>query len=791
MKQVTKATRRGWILLLLVLTARCQACEAGSAAGATSWRKRGVLNTASCASDGRHSSRCCRIDEAARSVLGLRGGSRASIGGGTSAPREGGRLHGGDADLSAGGNVSPDGVKENQEHKGGLVEEAKWLDRAESGVQPKTAPAYQLVLRGCFLLLVFLFPLLSAGLAYLSSWFREKVWYRALTYSIGKSGTAFIKWGQWSSTRPDMFPEGLCESLSVLHKGAPSHKLAHTKKLVERAYGGRPISEVFAWFESKPIASGSIAQIHKAILNGEVVAVKVRHPKVKERMFLDFLLMKKIASFADRNPSLKWMNLGPSMEQFSNTMSAQTDLVLEAKHLNEFNLNFNGEAWSDCAFPTVIHCVEDVLVETFEEGIVVAEYAKLFAKTSRDKNVGLWERGLTKLLGRPSRQRENSLEGEKPDPALGHFIVTRGEDMWLKMVLNDGLLHADLHPGNILVHAPKDGTSAPRLVLVDAGMVAKLYGHQQRHFVRLLECLGSGDGIAAGQAVLQFSTKQTCVGEHEQAAFLAEMDSVFKEKCRGYHTAIPAPLVCFSQNVDVGNILRGVLTCVRRHSVRVDVEYATLILNILCLDGMSKVLLPTYNILDGAQSLLEAQKVGRRLVGGFGVKTILPLARALKWRQDRKFLRKLNRDAKKAARNAKRGRPDSSRPLHSNEGNGIDKLEDRAVGNPAAATVSAVESTSTGVLDAERRPSSQPNNGGNGATSQGRSLEENGDGGRDGGVQAVTAPPPDTSASSSTSRRTSSIDRLREELELGDNVGSEIPRGTGGHSDTGSEPKLD
>lgn len=57
----------------------------------------------------------------------------------------------------------------------------------------------------------------------------KQVWYRALTYSIGKSGTAFIKWGQWSSTRPDMFPEGLCESLSVLHKGAPSHKLAHTK----------------------------------------------------------------------------------------------------------------------------------------------------------------------------------------------------------------------------------------------------------------------------------------------------------------------------------------------------------------------------------------------------------------------------------------------------------------------------------------------------------------------------------------------------------------------------------
>ena len=50
---------------------------------------------------------------------------------------------------------------------------------------------------------------------------------------------------------------------------------------------------------------------------------QVRHPKVKERMFLDFALMKKIANFADRRPSLKWMNLGPSMEQFSNAMSAQ------------------------------------------------------------------------------------------------------------------------------------------------------------------------------------------------------------------------------------------------------------------------------------------------------------------------------------------------------------------------------------------------------------------------------------------------------------------------------------
>lgn len=55
----------------------------------------------------------------------------------------------------------------------------------------------------------------------------------------------------------------------------------------------------------------------------------------------------------------------------------------------------------------------------------------------------------------------------RPDPVLGHFIVTRGEDMWLKMVLNDGLLHADLHPGNILIDAPQ--VRAVSLYLLQGG----------------------------------------------------------------------------------------------------------------------------------------------------------------------------------------------------------------------------------------------------------------------------------------------------------------------------------
>ncbi|CAM9824375.1 unnamed protein product [Pylaiella littoralis] len=748
----------GWLLLLSIVLTCQHACNAGPAAGAAaSTRQREQPSRGWVIQKGNSNRRCCGVeDQAAGSRLPELRGGRSGVppaGGNISTTSRG--VEGGDAadpiairgnhdlpvtaaatasdstgsNAHATANVNANAARSNEEEREGEVveereERATWLDGDGSGGPPITPPASELVVRGCFLILVFLLPMLSAGLAFLSSWFREKVWYGMLTRSIGLSGTAFIKWGQWSSTRPDMFPEGLCEALSVLHKGAPSHRFAYTKRLVERAFGGRPISEVFEWFESKPMASGSIAQVHKAVLDGKVVAVKVRHPKVKERMSLDFALMKKIAAFADRRPSLKWMNLGPSMEQFSNTMSAQTDLVLEAKHLDLFNANFGGPTWSDCSFPRVVHCVEDVLVETFEEGVVVAEYAKLFGKKPLDGEPGMWEWGCSKLLGGRRRPQQQGPEREKQeDPSLGHFIVTRGSDMWLKMVLSDGLLHADLHPGNILVYAPEDGVSPPRLVLVDAGMVAKLYGHQQRHFIRLLECLGSGDGVAAGLAVLQFSTKQTCVGYEERGAFLADMDAVFKDRCKGYNTG-----------VDVGNILRGILTCVRRHSVRVDVEYATLILNILCLDSMGKVLLPTYNLLDGSQTLLETHKFGRRLVGGFGVKKILPLARAVKWRQDRKFLRRLKRDAASEERKRRKAEQQAAALETANSaqgwpaGRGGDGTSARpaAVATATAAVTAAAAGAGARTDNGTEAPSTLPERTGSASSSSSRSSSTSG-----------------------------------------------------------------
>lgn len=77
---------------------------------------------------------------------------------------------------------------------------------------------------------------------------------------------AFIKWGQWGATRPDLFPADLCATLARLHTSAPAHAFAHTRAAVEGAFR-RPLEELFDEFDAAPVASGSIAQVHRAVLS--------------------------------------------------------------------------------------------------------------------------------------------------------------------------------------------------------------------------------------------------------------------------------------------------------------------------------------------------------------------------------------------------------------------------------------------------------------------------------------------------------------------------------------------
>jgi aarF domain-containing kinase len=207
----------------------------------------------------------------------------------------------------------------------------------------------------------------------------RKTWLRLVHSTLELAGPVFIKWGQWAATHPDLFPSDLCTELSKLHTKTPAHNFTYTKKTVEKAFG-RKLSDIF---EEDPVASGSVAQVHRAVLRFRypnrqtkrvTVAVKVRHPGVGDSIRRDFNIINAVAKISRYIPTLNWLRLDESVQQFAVFMMSQVDLAREAAHLSRFIYNFR--RWKDVSFPRPLYPLVHpaVLVETYEHGESVSHY---------------------------------------------------------------------------------------------------------------------------------------------------------------------------------------------------------------------------------------------------------------------------------------------------------------------------------------------------------------------------------------------------------------------------------
>ena len=474
--------------------------------------------------------------------------------------------------------------------------------------------------------------------------------------------------------------------MSELHADAPAHNWKITQRTVEEALciPKGTLFEIFEEFDETPVASGSIAQIHRAVLRRSVdeekekklcakrnkksksnkcyssgkekkniVAVKVRHPNVSRFIDMDFRLMSIIADVADCIPSLSWLRVRDSVEQFSHTMAAQAHLQIEAHHLEVLNYNFRH--WNAVKFPSPLFACSSVIIETFEKGEIctslIDKYDNLAnIQHSQDNPI------VVEVGSKECSETGGGIDGghELMPVRLSKFIVTTGLSLYLKMLLVDNLMHADLHPGNIMLdcqiigekygdmtpllslgdvpvggasstcetvaklarrtESPKKDVSkaakAPsgfygQITLVDAGMVAQLDEDESTNFIGLLSALGEGDGRAAAEVLMKFNNNHKLqekdanskglLTDEEREAFIQDLIILFDERCQGYGT-----------NVDFGNVLRGILGIIKKHKIQMGANYATLVVNALCMDSLAKRVCPSYNLLDASKPLLRA-----------------------------------------------------------------------------------------------------------------------------------------------------------------------------------------
>eukprot|EP00419_Tripos_fusus_P086995 CAMPEP_0172865494 /NCGR_PEP_ID=MMETSP1075-20121228/81435_1 /TAXON_ID=2916 /ORGANISM="Ceratium fusus, Strain PA161109" /LENGTH=431 /DNA_ID=CAMNT_0013714529 /DNA_START=314 /DNA_END=1605 /DNA_ORIENTATION=+ len=423
-----------------------------------------------------------------------------------------------------------------------------------------------------------------------SSSLRSALFYPAVAHALSHGGPALQKWGQWSATRPDMFPLELCDLLRDLHTAVPSHSWPQTKYICETAIG-RPLFEFFSDFSQRPLASGSIAQVHEAVLRdtGERVAVKVRHPHVMEMLWIDTQLMHGLTWALEAFvPALRFLHLQTSVAQFSHALAGQARLDIEAQNLVEMQRNFGSWRWRDVRIPQPLFAAPAVIVETLEVGQSIG---KVKDKLSR---------------------------------CVAQWVVHRGQDVYLKMLLVDRFMHADLHPGNLFVDTTKIHDTGAELVLVDLGLVARLSVDEQMNFLGLVRALGYGDGTSAAWFLLRFCKpgSQRCKGACAEA-FTRDVVTLFSKVCRGFGTG-----------TDFGQVVRAVLELVRVHEVTISANYATLVVNALCLDGLAADLAPEYNLLDGCAPLLRLSALGQNPAGAYVLRKLYPLVSAFKTAAD-------------------------------------------------------------------------------------------------------------------------------------------------------------
>jgi len=290
--------------------------------------------------------------------------------------------------------------------------------------------------------------------------------YRAevLLESLLTLGPTFIKLGQLLSTRPDVLPPEYIEVLSALQDEVPPADWPEAKAVLEEELG--PVDDRFEEFDTEAISGASLGQVYRASIDGQPVAVKIRRPNVESLIEADLRVirwsMPLLLYFVDDARSFSLENLA---DEFAKTIREEMDYAREAAMLTEIRSNFEDD--DRFRIPAVIESHSDSRVLTMEYvgGTKINDVAELDRK-------GIDRSELAEALQRS----------------------------YLQMIIDDGVFHADPHPGNLAV------TDDGQIVFYDFGMSGRVDDFVQDKIVDFYIAVANQDIDAILDALIEIGT---------------------------------------------------------------------------------------------------------------------------------------------------------------------------------------------------------------------------------------------------------------------------------------------
>ncbi len=378
-----------------------------------------------------------------------------------------------------------------------------------------------------------------------------------LRLALQELGSTFIKLGQLLASRPDLLPLDYIEELHKLEDEVPAEPFDLIEQQLE-AELGRPVAELFADFQRKPLAAGSIAQIHRATLSsGEQVVIKIRRPRLRQRMEVDLEIVENLAALAEEHLD-SWAVHKPSRlaAQLKDKLLRETDFVMEMANIDRFRHHMGNAEMLVIPHTYPELSSPGVLTMDFIDGV----------KPTRVEDV-------VKLGCEPKQVAEN----------LANLVMGQ--------IFAHGFFHADPHAGNVMVLEDN------RIAFIDFGLMGSLGRDVRENFADLLYAIAIRDERSAVRALIRLTDPDQRPDRQALEVDVADFMTL--------HFYRPI------KHMRIGRLLHDLVEKTTRHGLSIPMELLILVKAVATLESLVRVLDPEFNLVEEMRGHVAGARLGR------------------------------------------------------------------------------------------------------------------------------------------------------------------------------------
>jgi ubiquinone biosynthesis protein len=396
--------------------------------------------------------------------------------------------------------------------------------------------------------------------------------YQRIRMVCEELGTTFIKFAQIASNRPDILPKELIAEMEVFQNNAPSVPTEDIKQVLEAAYA-KPLDTYFEYINYTPLASASMAQVHRArLIGGQEVVLKIQRPHIAETIETDIVILHQLARVLEKHfPDFSAFQPNELVKMFEKSIRKELNFNLEVSNLQHFARNFVGN--QDIYIPRVYP-------EFSNDRVICMEY----------------------------------IEGAKiTDPAIKEQIGMTGTELALKginlyfiQVFDHGFFHADPHPGNIFILQNK------KICFIDYGMMGLVIDPDKEVLAEMLLAVNDRDVEALKRALQRFSWSENEIDEKALEYDIVEFYANYSNMTL--------------ENIDGNEVMAALNSLFYEYKIKVPSNLLLLLKALVIIEGVGLQLDPKYNIVKNIEPFVRRlvahkyapSKLMKNLVGTIG-----------------------------------------------------------------------------------------------------------------------------------------------------------------------------